>query len=83
LEVKAEKVKSEPAEENKDVTEVMQILAEVHFETNSVYDEMLKVPKKRMPLLIFANKLAKVMQSASSGSKTIHFRQLAAATCMP
>lgn len=53
--------KQEKVEENTDlmaVTSVMQLLAEMHVQRNGESDEMLKVPKRQMPMLVLAYKLA-------------------------
>jgi len=55
----------------------------MHLAENGESDEMLKVPKRRMPLLILALKLTKRLQVAITRTKAQSFTKLAAATCMP
>ena len=58
------------------VMEVMQLLADQHLAKHGDSDEMLKVPKRSMPMLIFATKLAKTLGRCISKSRTQCLRKV-------
>jgi len=63
--------------------EVMQLLAEEHLAKNGESDEMLKVPKKQMPLYVLAIRLARIMNSKNLRTRSDCFKAIQTDTCLP
>jgi hypothetical protein len=63
--------------------EVMKLLAEQHMLQHGDTLEMLKVPKKQMPLYVLALRFNRVMTSKISRARSDCFKALQEATCLP